>query len=181
MEMSARCPVRTSCPPMISGISTRSEAIASSFFLSVSRSALPGRYSRTGSLVGWGTWKKPLAMEPASLCVGNERATARELPIVERLQAGASGTGLSAFVRFLELARELGLFRLQLERPAVALDGLRRSLPHHLRVAEQRESLGGLALPLDEAREHLLGSARVLLRQEDAGQPQGDLEVLVVH
>jgi hypothetical protein len=53
-------PVFTSLPPMISGMSTFSLAIAFSLALSDARSGLPGAYERIGSLTGGGTRRCPL-------------------------------------------------------------------------------------------------------------------------
>ncbi|GBC80167.1 hypothetical protein HRbin09_01401 [bacterium HR09] len=53
-------PVRTSLPPMISGISISWLRISASFFFKDARSGLPGAYCFTGSLMGLGIRKLPL-------------------------------------------------------------------------------------------------------------------------
>src|SRR5512132_1767196 len=53
-------PVRTCLPPMTSGMSMRSAAIALRRALSSARSGDPGAYARTGSLTGGGTLRFPL-------------------------------------------------------------------------------------------------------------------------
>src|ERR1043166_6196068 len=53
-------PVFTSLPPMMSGMTIFSPAIASSRALSDARSGVPGAYERIGSLTGGGTRRRPL-------------------------------------------------------------------------------------------------------------------------
>src|SRR5579884_3839773 len=74
-------PVRTSSPPITSGISSCCDSSSASFARSSSRSGDPGAYDLTGSLYGFGTRKVPWLLMRASV-------DGRSVPAAGRSAAG---------------------------------------------------------------------------------------------
>src|SRR5207253_10193584 len=73
-------PVRTSSPPITSGISTCAEAISASLACSEARSGVPGAWGRTGSLTAGGGRKTPGAL--ISICRGEACLAGRMSSII---------------------------------------------------------------------------------------------------
>src|SRR5262245_59888357 len=87
-------PVRISRPPMTSGISIFSAAIAFSRFLSSARSGDPGAYERLGSLIGSG-----MRRTPANAAF----SVTRELVVGSDAVAGLGGGTVVAVVDIVSL------------------------------------------------------------------------------